>query len=251
MRDAHCAPVRASRARARTSEETAAPVFSRQKARNLFLVPRGSAARVSVVPPRRPLPRPVHTKCPFSGTSDTERTPVGFNGPSVDGGVVRAPRSCFFFNLFLSSHSRSLEYTSECWRRLEESRLSLSTRFRWREREKAEILHSVSLFLQNCRMHCLWKWQVAFSFFLRGPISGGLGSPPSARDVNTNFGMPKCTRRIRLLVFPTNPIETVSFRIDFSKFWEQKHYALCTLRPTDADTFFGVTWYFSPKPIRK
>jgi len=38
------------------------------------------------------------------------------------GGVVRALRSCLSFNLFLSSHFQSLEYTSECWRRLEESR---------------------------------------------------------------------------------------------------------------------------------
>jgi len=37
-----------------------------------------------VVVPRRSLPRPVHTKCPFSGTSDRKDTPVGFNG-SIEG----------------------------------------------------------------------------------------------------------------------------------------------------------------------
>lgn len=29
---------------------------------------------------------------------------------------MRAPRSCLSFNLFLSSHFQSLEYTSECWK---------------------------------------------------------------------------------------------------------------------------------------
>lgn len=113
MRDAHCAPVRAlySRVDEQRSARVQYRVRSLRRGHEIcFSSPRVRGSNF-VVASRRSLPRPVHTECPFSGTSDRKDTPVGFNGPSTEGESweLRDRASPLIF--FLSSHFQSLEYS--------------------------------------------------------------------------------------------------------------------------------------------